>query len=295
MNAEAKTLAARPRFFFDTEFIEDGKTIELVSIGIAAENGRTYYAEVEGVDYSRADPWLHENVFPHLTGETKPRGQIAAEVAAFVGEKPEFWAYYADYDWVALCQLYGRMIDLPKGWPMFCRDVKQLAVSLGDPNLPKQATVEHHALADAIDTMAKWHFLDRLSAPVEGVGLTRYRITDRTYQAVGKVICADIDPEGKWVRHDDATAALAAKEAEAKHWHECWMAEQDLRDKDRAERDARKAALAPFAEALDEDDFADERLLDRDEIWEHPVAMRITFKHLRDAKRAALSPAQGGE
>lgn len=63
----------------------------------------------------------------------------------------------------------------------------------------------------------------------------------------------------------------------------------------KAERDALKAALAPFAEALDEDDFADERFLDRDEIWEHPVAMRITFKHLRDAKRAALAPATSGE
>ena len=35
--------------------------------------------------------------------------------------------YYADYDWVALCQLYGRMLDLPGRWPMFCRDLKQLS------------------------------------------------------------------------------------------------------------------------------------------------------------------------
>jgi len=147
--ASAVTVSDARRIWFDTEFIEDGKTIELVSIGMVREDGKTYYAEVQGVDYSRADPWLHENVFPHLQGGSclKSRDQIAAEILEFAGEKPEFWAYYADYDWVALCQLYGRMIDLPKGWPMFCRDLKQLA---GDSKLPKQTGTEHHALADAM-------------------------------------------------------------------------------------------------------------------------------------------------
>ena len=28
------------RYFYDTEFIEDGTTIELVSIGVVAEDGR---------------------------------------------------------------------------------------------------------------------------------------------------------------------------------------------------------------------------------------------------------------
>ena len=36
-----------------------------------------------------------------------------------------FYAYYADYDWVAFCWLFGKMIDLPKGFPMYCRDLKQ--------------------------------------------------------------------------------------------------------------------------------------------------------------------------
>jgi hypothetical protein len=30
------------RFWFDTEFIEDGKTIDLMSIGVVAEDGRKY-------------------------------------------------------------------------------------------------------------------------------------------------------------------------------------------------------------------------------------------------------------
>ena len=32
------------KYFFDTEFYEDGKTIDLISIGIVAEDGREFYA-----------------------------------------------------------------------------------------------------------------------------------------------------------------------------------------------------------------------------------------------------------
>ena len=41
-------------------------------------------------------------------------------------EIPEFYAYYADYDWVAFCWLFGKMMDLPKGFPMYCLDLKQM-------------------------------------------------------------------------------------------------------------------------------------------------------------------------
>ena len=32
--------AAELRYFYDTEFIDNGRTIELISIGVAAEDGR---------------------------------------------------------------------------------------------------------------------------------------------------------------------------------------------------------------------------------------------------------------
>lgn len=149
------------KIWFDTEFIEDGKTIELISIGMVREDGATLYAESADCDLSRADDWVQKNVIAHLNGGPSEfyRHEIAEKVVKFAGEKPEFWAYYADYDWVVLCQLFGRMIDLPKGWPMFCRDVKQLAVDLGSPKLPEQSSIEHHALADAIWTKEAWEFL----------------------------------------------------------------------------------------------------------------------------------------
>lgn len=137
------------RYFFDTEFIEDGCTIDLISIGIVCEDGRSYYAESSEVDWSKASQWVLDNVRPHLSGATCSRRTIAAEVLNFVGAiSPEFWAYYADYDWVVLCQLYGRMIDLPDGWPMFCMDFKQHACEHG-LTISKQTGTEHHALADA--------------------------------------------------------------------------------------------------------------------------------------------------
>ena len=152
------------RFWFDTEFIEDGKTIDLISIGVVSEDGREYYAENLSCDRSKASDWVRENVFPHLTGEhVRQRAHIADDLISFMGDKPEIWAYYADYDWVVLCQLFGTMMDLPKGWPMYCRDIKQLCDSVGNPQLPEQTSNEHHALADAQWAKEAWEFLQSQS------------------------------------------------------------------------------------------------------------------------------------
>lgn len=161
------------RYWFDTEFIENGKTIDLLSIGIVSADGRSYYATSGDADLSKASPWVQANVIPHLnTFSVKgsyslnvSRQLIRDEVLAFVGtDEPEIWAYYADYDWVVLCQLFGTMMDLPKGWPMYCRDLKQFADSLGNPPLPAQGKGEHHALADALWTKRAWEFLHASSS-----------------------------------------------------------------------------------------------------------------------------------
>lgn len=113
----------------------------------------------------------------------KPNKQIAREIIEFVSPEikrynqygeyalsfPKFYAYYADYDWVVFCWLFGKMIDLPKSFPMYCIDLKQmldeketvfnrtLPKTIGhDPkicfkkhiNYPKQEN-EHNAIADA--------------------------------------------------------------------------------------------------------------------------------------------------
>ena len=37
------------------------------------------------------------------------QAEIARQLEAFAGPMPEWWAYLAAHDWVALCQLYGPM------------------------------------------------------------------------------------------------------------------------------------------------------------------------------------------
>lgn len=159
------------RYFFDTEFMEDGEVIELLSIGVVCEDGREFYAESADADYSHASEWVKTNVIPHMqqddwdediVGGWISRAVIATDLLKFVNagdSRPQFWAYYGDYDWVVLCQLYGTMMDLPKSWPMFAMDLKQLCVMLGDPELPKQTSGEHNALNDARWTYATHNWL----------------------------------------------------------------------------------------------------------------------------------------
>ncbi|GAB2468250.1 polyadenylate-specific 3'-exoribonuclease AS [Streptosporangium sandarakinum] len=178
------------KLFYDCEFLEDGRTIDLISIGMVAEDGREFYAVNEDI---ATDPlhswicrhqWLMENVVPHLplsTGRTRtqkghgrittsstylgffnldmtsndvmPRRMIRNAVRDFILATPdvELWAWYGAYDHVALAQLWGRMIDLPTGVPMWTNDLRQEAARLGltDDDMPTQAEGEHNALADA--------------------------------------------------------------------------------------------------------------------------------------------------
>lgn len=195
------------KYFLDTEFIEGFNKpwfekrrhfIDLISIGIVAEDGKEYYAISSQYSYHDADDWVKENVILPLYLSTvhgdqrniytvenfhkwfgKKNSTIAGELLKFFGcwrdqlfyrspDGIEVYGYYADYDWVLFCSLFGRMIDLPKGFPMYCRDLKQMFdekqipyLNSPDPecanfktkkNYPKQSN-EHNALADA-----KWNY-----------------------------------------------------------------------------------------------------------------------------------------
>lgn len=256
-------------YFLDTKFLEGpqktffGKTkptIDLISIGIVAEDGREYYTiskefnfkeawnryqEKPNMDYKPnfgggsdghynphfiKEYWIRENVlkpifqellyrghkeagiklpevdntvftYKNLTALIKKYGktnkQISEEIKVFVtpeskwttdglGSLPgnrlednpiSFYGYYADYDWVVFCWLFGKMIDLPKGFPKFCIDLKQMipesikyrmnnsykgwfdSTTIKDhPGYPKQ-TNEHNALADAKWNRELYNFL----------------------------------------------------------------------------------------------------------------------------------------
>lgn len=259
------------KYFIDTEFLEGkqskwfGKTkptIDLISIGIVAEDGREYYAiskdfnlkeawnrwqqrTGEG-DRNNTEPrlyWLRNNVLKPIWQELlykdrpfakvlnenkkidildyftykefkklinkygKTNKQIAKEIKEFVYEpykkdwiketlseicgfndflkrkQPiEFYGYYADYDWVVFCWLFGKMINLPKGFPMYCIDLKQESdriynlkkeeyIKGGGRNFinkmsnhldyPRQ-TNEHNALDDARFNRDLYNFLNTI-------------------------------------------------------------------------------------------------------------------------------------
>lgn len=146
------------KYFYDTEFLDDGRTIDLISIGIVAEDGREYYAVNLAADWARinAHPWLPKNVVAQLPPTNSPawkyRTKIRDEVHRFLwggGTAPELWAWFAAYDHVALSQLWGRMLDLPVGIPMYTHDLRAYLDYFPAPEIPKQQAGLHDALQDA--------------------------------------------------------------------------------------------------------------------------------------------------
>lgn len=176
------------RIYFDTEFYEDSKTIDLISIGMVREDGKCLYLLNSDCDWRKpyADPWHQKNTIPNLynfpkysngckglpedcyqpgfdvmrkdRGITSLSPTMGDRIIEFLGEPHnetgehsdlEFWAWYAAYDWVVLCQLFGRMIDLPEGWPMYCRDFKQTVDE--NPWFTKsEESNDHNAMGDAL-------------------------------------------------------------------------------------------------------------------------------------------------
>ncbi|UPZ27607.1 3'-5' exoribonuclease [Streptomyces sp. LRE541] len=179
---------------YDLEFLEDGRTIELISIGMVRDDGAEYYGvsrRLTARTWSgwklrrriRKHTWLMQNVvtslprahgdfrnhmpkswlFNYLDPAVKRQKRIAAEVAEFIkaaGPDVQLWANYGAYDHVALAQLWGPMIALPDGVPMFTHDIQQERTRLGLSwdDLPKQESGEHNALADARhnQTVRRW-------------------------------------------------------------------------------------------------------------------------------------------
>ena len=158
------------RYFYDTEFIEDGRTIELISIGVVAEDGREYYGVSTEFDPGRAGRWVRTNVLPKLPSPAsslwRTRRQIRSDLEAFFGleagdgaEPIELWAWVAAYDHVVLCQLWGTMPELPAAMPRFTRELRQLWEDRGQPRLPPRSSGSHDALIDARDQLRRFQVI----------------------------------------------------------------------------------------------------------------------------------------
>ena len=182
------------KYYIDMEFIEGfhrplfGKRrhfIDLISIGVVCEDGREYHAISSEYNYRDASKWVKEHVIHPLYIQTvhgdmrnfidarnfnklkgKDLHRIKDDLIDFFGcsvyedgqiHAPigiEVYGYFADYDWVVFCSLFGRMIDLPRGFPMYAMDLKQMMKERGLDSKWKKANCpdpenEHHALVDA--------------------------------------------------------------------------------------------------------------------------------------------------
>ncbi|MBM7367093.1 polyadenylate-specific 3'-exoribonuclease AS [Gordonia hydrophobica] len=151
------------RYFYDTEFIEDGTTIELVSIGVVAEDGREFYAVSTEFDPTRAGDWVRTNVLDKLPSPAdkawRSRRAIRESLFEFLtepGDRVELWAWVGAYDHVVLCQLWGDMTQLPREMPRYTRELRQLWEMSGHPELPAAPKNAHDALADARHNLVKW-------------------------------------------------------------------------------------------------------------------------------------------
>lgn len=170
------------RFFYDTEFIEDGRSIELISIGVVAEDGREYYAVSTEFDPERAGSWVRAHVLPKLPPPSsqvwRSRRRIREDLEEFFGvsgitgagvaDPIELWAWIGAYDHVALCQLWGTMPELPRALPRFTRELRQLWEDRGSPRLPPRSRDAHDALVDARDQLCRFRLITSAGEPPVG-------------------------------------------------------------------------------------------------------------------------------
>lgn len=174
----------------DSEFLdEDGKTIELISIAFVADSGYSLYCINRDAPWDRIykNPWLMKHVVPSLPLKTwtgvfagglewdllhpdyervMPKTEIADRVKKFISQyaDPQLWAYYGAYDFVVLAQLWGRMIDMPSGVPMFTNELRQEIRRLGNPRVPEQTFGYHNVLEDARHQRRVREYLQYLEA-----------------------------------------------------------------------------------------------------------------------------------
>lgn len=117
------------KIFLDTEFTGLHRDATLISVGLIAEDGDEFYAELTDYDKNQVDYWLQENVIANLWYESNKvefknttnyyRGKkeyIALKLKKWLAkyETIEWVSDVAHYDFVLLIDLlYGKAINIP--------------------------------------------------------------------------------------------------------------------------------------------------------------------------------------
>lgn len=178
----------RTKLFFDTEFTGLHQKTTLISIGIVAETGETFYAELTDYDKSQVDDWLQTNVIDNLILPNEPPlnatlsdGFVGTSV--FIKEKleqwlsqfesVEMWSDCLAYDWVLFNNLFGNAFSIPKNVYYIPFDICPLLLEkAGDADINREEFVaeyppvgtpkKHNAMWDAHIIRACYNKLDSM-------------------------------------------------------------------------------------------------------------------------------------
>ena len=174
---------------FDYTFTEWKDIITAREHGIYADR---HYKTLKKLikEYGKSNKQIAEEVYNFCSNDYHKGNNLdydqRIQYSLYDKFKPQFYGYYSEYDWVVFCWLFGKMIDLPKSFPMYCIDLKQtldekawktycnngtldsekdinkrIEFLKTKSNYPKQ-TNEHNALADAKWNFELYKFLNKL-------------------------------------------------------------------------------------------------------------------------------------
>jgi len=162
------------KIFFDTEFTGLHQRTTLISIGLVAETGETFYAELDDYDKSQLDDWLLKNVIPNLGGADVIGDQREVSIALTNWlaqfKQVEMWADTLAYDWVLFCDLFGDAFKIPKNVYYIPFDIATLFKIKGiDPDVNREQFAglqagmqKHNALWDAKVIKACYEKLEKI-------------------------------------------------------------------------------------------------------------------------------------
>ena len=176
------------KVFFDTEFTGLHKNTTLISIGLVAEDGQQFYAELFDYDKAQIDSWLQDNIidnclminsgkFAYKFTDKDYVGEVVDENLnylvgnkKFVAEqltgwlkslnrysdsKIEIWSDCLAYDWVLFNDIFGHAFNMPGNVYYIPFDICTLFKVKGiDPDINREHFtgidgMKHNALHDA--------------------------------------------------------------------------------------------------------------------------------------------------
>lgn len=183
-----------------------GKSIELISSDVSLIQIEEAFYRNDNTEGGEPNYWLRDNVLKPLfyklrekhmikgsTLEFDPdnifliitefgltKEEMAVEIEKFIRtnttsqEKIELYGYYSAYDHVAFCWIFGRMLDLPKGFPMYTIDLKQML----DETVEEYITVTAYSSGN--------HVVPSYNSALNYIkGLQGYPVNNEEHTAIG--------------------------------------------------------------------------------------------------------------